>query len=163
MLSLRLLHVAMVSPAPTAVPGFKWSSQWYPVLPVSYAVKDAPNALSILGRKMVIWRSSESGWSCIEDACPHRLVPLSTGKVSEEGALVCRFHGWQFGADGNCISIPNANEATAARLCGAASTCATSFPVREEGGLLWVWPERGPAAAAESRESVLATLPGAIV
>ena len=71
---------------------FSWEANWYPVMPVSYADPVRPNGFTLLGKHLVLWKSAD-GWACVEDACPHRLAPLSTGRVTEEGTLMCRFHG----------------------------------------------------------------------
>lgn len=38
--------------------------------------------------------------------CPHRLAPLSEGRVDKEGRLECPYHGWSFNGDGSCATIP---------------------------------------------------------
>jgi pheophorbide a oxygenase len=60
----------------------------------------------LLGTPLVIWKDPASGsWSVLEDRCPHRLAPLSEGRV-EAGAgregLMCSYHGWSFDARGAC-------------------------------------------------------------
>lgn len=37
--------------------------------------------------------------------CPHRGLPLSTGRI-EDDELVCAYHGLRFGSDGQCRKIP---------------------------------------------------------
>jgi vanillate O-demethylase monooxygenase subunit len=39
------------------------------------------------------------------DRCPHRLAPLSAGRV-EGSVLRCGYHGWCFDRDGGCTEIP---------------------------------------------------------
>ena len=46
-------------------------------------------------------------WRAYKDECPHRLVPLSEGRVNEVGDLECPYHGWSFtGENGSCTKIP---------------------------------------------------------
>ena len=148
---------------------FSWEANWYPVMPLSYADPVRPNGFTLLGKHLVLWKSAD-GWACVEDACPHRLAPLSTGRVMEEGTLMCRFHGWRFDDAGNCVEGPNADAGAAASLCGAPETCATSYPVQEVSGLLWVWPEAGleglgrslleePAALGSGAQDWVMTVP----
>ncbi|KAJ8601085.1 hypothetical protein CTAYLR_007820 [Chrysophaeum taylorii] len=132
---------------------FQWSHHWYPVMPLSYANDKRPNAFELLGKRLVLWKSNET-WSCVADACPHRLAPLSCGSVTKRGALTCRFHGWSFGADGACMEIPNAIDPVDPSL-----SCAEAFPVREVGGLLWVWPDSKSALAAAAASVALPPSP----
>jgi phenylpropionate dioxygenase-like ring-hydroxylating dioxygenase large terminal subunit len=48
----------------------------------------------------VLWRpggaKGAEGWSCLEDRCPHRLAPLSEGRVEPKtGNLMCSYHGYE--------------------------------------------------------------------
>eukprot|EP00965_Chrysotila_dentata_P218706 6190723-Pleurochrysis_carterae.AAC.4 len=154
------LSMTVAPSADTVIKRFTFERAWYPVMPISYAETDRPNAFTLLGRRMVLWRSAD-GWACVEDACPHRLAPLSTGRVKSDGNLMCRFHGWEFAGDGKCAKIPNASPEASASLCGSPETAATRFPVRDDGGLLWVWPESGDAGFANSLLSSPAVDPNA--
>lgn len=76
--------------------------------------------VQILGRKVVIWYDRGAGkWQTFLDMCPHRLAPLSEGRIDEQGCLQCCYHGWSFKGDGSCARIPQAlgegPEAKAAR------------------------------------------------
>eukprot|EP00966_Prymnesium_polylepis_P267498 6179543-Prymnesium_polylepis.1 len=42
----------------------------------------------------------------MSDACPHRLAPLSEGRVDAEGRIECPYHGWTFSESGECTKIP---------------------------------------------------------
>jgi phenylpropionate dioxygenase-like ring-hydroxylating dioxygenase large terminal subunit len=65
--------------------------------------------------------------------------------------VVCAYHGWRFQADGTCSSIPQAlDPKAAATACASQRSCATAFPTKEAGGLLWVWPDSSNTAAAEA-------------
>ena len=42
-----------------------------------------------------------------DDACPHRLAPLSEGRVDRDtNTLECAYHGWAFEPQGTCKRIP---------------------------------------------------------
>ena len=43
-----------------------------------------------------------------DDACPHRLAPLSDGRIDKLGRLQCAYHGWCFNGSGHCKLIPQA-------------------------------------------------------
>lgn len=77
-------------PAPEDAP-FSWRDRWYPVRLVADLDEAAPNALTVLGTPVVVWRSG-GAWAAARDECPHRLAPLSDGRL-EHGVLSCRYHG----------------------------------------------------------------------
>lgn len=41
-----------------------------------------------------------------QDFCPHRLAPLSEGRVEADGQLLCAYHGWRFDSTGKCTDLP---------------------------------------------------------
>jgi len=145
--------------AQTREQAFVWEKQWYPVLPLSYLDTTKPTAVQILGKRLAVWRHS-SGWSCFEDSCPHRHAPLSTGKMNSNGTLTCRYHGWSFDKDGGCCNVPMAtSEKVSEQARSMQRTCATSYPVQEAGGLLWVWLDSSKQAWEESSQVAPAAVP----
>jgi phenylpropionate dioxygenase-like ring-hydroxylating dioxygenase large terminal subunit len=90
---------------------FNFLQHWYPVTPIADLRPEYPTAVTALGVKMVIWkpRNAET-YRVFLDQCPHRLAPLSEGRVDEQsGHLLCSYHGWQFDGEGVCQSIPQAD------------------------------------------------------
>ncbi|KAK4850963.1 hypothetical protein QYF36_011356 [Acer negundo] len=88
---------------------FEWYSQWYPVMPVCELDKRVPLAKKILGLDVVVWwDKNESAWKVFDDTCPHRLAPLSQGRIDQWGRLQCAYHGWCFNGSGDCKFIPQA-------------------------------------------------------
>jgi vanillate O-demethylase monooxygenase subunit len=76
---------------------------WHPVA-TSGEVGDEPVAVRLLGEPWVAVRL-ETGLAAFADRCPHRLAPLSAGRV--DGAeLVCAYHGWRFVGSGECTAVP---------------------------------------------------------
>ncbi len=67
-----------------------------------------PIGRTVLGQRIVIYQDSTGKAVAAPDRCPHREAPLSLGSVSD-GVLKCAYHGWKFGADGKCVSIPSAD------------------------------------------------------
>jgi hypothetical protein len=69
---------------------FEWTKQWYPLLPESYLM-EKPEAVTVLDRQLVVWKTAQGQVSVMEDACPHRQAPLSTGRVNAStNTLACR-------------------------------------------------------------------------
>jgi nitrite reductase/ring-hydroxylating ferredoxin subunit len=88
---------------------FDWYAHWYPVMPVCDLDKRAPHAKKVMGLDIVVWwDKNESSWRVFNDACPHRMAPLSEGRVDQWGRLQCVYHGWCFNGSGNCNFIPQA-------------------------------------------------------
>lgn len=54
--------------------------------------------LEPFAKDLVLWKDGEGEWRCTDGICPHRLAPLARGRVTENGELMCRFHGWCFKA-----------------------------------------------------------------
>jgi phenylpropionate dioxygenase-like ring-hydroxylating dioxygenase large terminal subunit len=64
-----------------------------------------PLSVSVLTLPLALGRTQQGNVFAFEDRCPHRHVPLSAGRITENG-LQCIYHGWTFGADGKCRAIP---------------------------------------------------------
>lgn len=134
------------------------SQLWHPVI-AGIHLRDAPQAVSLLGQDVVLWREhgheGQPGvvhaWA---DRCPHRGAKLSLGRVLTHlhGArLECPYHGWQFAGDGaaaqghhgapvsvgRCVHVP-----AAPAFEPPAAHCAQVFEAQERHGLVWVRLER---------------------
>lgn len=166
------IPVAADAPAAQPQSEFQWTKQWYPVAVVEYLDPEKPHAMQLLGMDVVLWndgkiegatatttkkerkrgqRRTGGTWRCFEDACPHRLAPLSEGRVEETGELLCAYHGWRFEGGGGCTAIPQAAPGDEEqRLMANPKAQCNAFPTMEADGLLWVWPESGPNAALEA-------------
>ncbi|PNX86345.1 protochlorophyllide-dependent translocon component chloroplastic-like, partial [Trifolium pratense] len=65
---------------------FDWYSQWYALMPLCDLDKRAPHAKKVMGIDVVIWWDRNEGeWKVFDDACPHRLAPLSEGRIDQWG------------------------------------------------------------------------------
>lgn len=88
---------------------FDWYDHWYPVWPVCDLDKRRPHAKKVIGIDVVVWWDrNDNAWKVFEDSCPHRLAPLSEGRIDQWGRLQCVYHGWCFGGAGDCKFIPQA-------------------------------------------------------
>jgi phenylpropionate dioxygenase-like ring-hydroxylating dioxygenase large terminal subunit len=61
---------------------------------------------TICGKHVVMYRRSDGQVSALEDACWHRLVPLSRGRL-EDDTVVCGYHGLKYNAQGRCTFMPS--------------------------------------------------------
>lgn len=142
-----------MAPAPDP---FDYTSAWYPLAPLEDLQPERPTPVQLLGRRYVIWKPPGEGYRVFLDQCPHRLAPLSEGRLDGEGRLMCSYHGWCFDGAGHCRRIPQAApaEPPPAR---ARHLAATALPVREAVGLLWLWPD--PAGAERAAATPLPISP----
>ncbi len=103
---------------------------WY-VAAWSSEIKDKPVRRIILGEPVVLYRNVAHAVIALEDACPHRKLPLSMGEVRGDN-LRCGYHGLEFNAGGACVHAPGL-----ARIPPKA--CVKAYPVAERYGLVWIW------------------------
>ena len=125
---------------------FDWHNQWYPVAFLDDLDDSAPLTFTLLGEPLVFWRDptcSELTFRCTADKCPHRLVPLSEGRVNEKGEIECGYHGWTFKGDtGACTNIPQLPAEGTAMDTALASprSCVTPYHTQVAQCILWVYP-----------------------
>ncbi|HVX18214.1 MAG TPA: Rieske 2Fe-2S domain-containing protein [Acidimicrobiales bacterium] len=113
---------------------------WY-AIERSARVRRRPVGVRRFGLDLTLWRDTDGTIACVPSPCPHRGADLSQGNV-HDGALVCHYHGFAFGADGGCRHVPC--DGPDARRPPRLRT--TPRPVREEHGLVWTWWGAGEPA-----------------
>lgn len=136
---------------------FDWLEAWYPIFYVEDLDPAQLHKFTLLGQDLVIWWDRQAAsWRVFADQCPHRLVPLSEGRIAEDGLLECPYHGWAFRGDGQCDRIPQ--QATTGSAHTAKRACARSLPAIVRQGLLFVYPgqpENAPQVAVPVIEPML--------
>lgn len=100
--------------------------------------KDKPSRFTLLDEDLVIWwDKKDQQWRVFQDMCPHRLAPLSTGRIDEDGLLECPYHGWTFSGKGDCQSIPQQPEGENRHKSPRA--CVKSYPSAIAHDMLFVY------------------------
>ncbi|XP_030954993.1 protochlorophyllide-dependent translocon component 52, chloroplastic-like [Quercus lobata] len=123
---------------------FDWYSQWYPVMPIWDLDKRRPHAKKVIGLDVVVWWDrNEETWKVFDDRCPHRLAPLSEGRIDQWGRLQCVYHGWCFNGSGNCKFIPQANP-DGPPVHTAKKACVAVYPSTVQNKIVWFWPNLDP-------------------
>ncbi|MGD1907644.1 MAG: Rieske 2Fe-2S domain-containing protein [Leptolyngbyaceae cyanobacterium] len=118
---------------------FDWAEAWYPIAYVEDLDQERPTRFTLLEQDLVIWWDAQaSSWRVFEDKCPHRLAPLSEGRVNEAGLLECPYHGWAFSGSGACETIPQQPANSAAN--GSQRACVKALPTALHQGLLFAYP-----------------------
>jgi len=87
--------------------------------------------LQILGERIVLYRASDGKPVALENACAHRKLPLSMGRLTGD-EIECGYHGMVYGRDGRCTHIPGSK-----RIPGIARV--KSFPTVSRYGFVWIW------------------------
>jgi phenylpropionate dioxygenase-like ring-hydroxylating dioxygenase large terminal subunit len=114
---------------------------WHPVLLSAQLTSEAPVRISLLGRDLVLARLGAQ-LSAMRDLCRHFQARLSDGTLEEfidpsgerHSVVRCRYHGWAYRHDGQCIHIPQLG----GDKSPAKSARVEVFEIAEMHGLIWV-------------------------
>ena len=115
------------------------SADWFPVEFSRNLLPGQVLQSTLFGHELAIWRSASGAMEVWENRCPHRSVRLSLGFVAGE-ELVCRYHGWRYGRDGHCVSVPSSP-----KDASPPAACARTYLSRESDGIVWASLARMPA------------------
>jgi phenylpropionate dioxygenase-like ring-hydroxylating dioxygenase large terminal subunit len=119
---------------------------WYPVYYLDDLDKSKLTTFTLLEKDLVIWWDDrDRTWRAFEDKCPHRLAPLSQGRIAEDGLLECPYHGWAFSGSGECDRIPQ--QVAGGKAEQSQRACVRSFPTAERQGLLFIYAGEANNAA----------------
>ncbi len=144
---------------------FDWAEAWYPIYYVKDLSRTKPTRFTLLEQDLVIWWEVRSQtWRVFADQCPHRLAPLSEGRINESGLLECPYHGWAFAGSGACEHIPQQPLDGDAHLSSRA--CVDSLPTKVYQDLLFVYPgkpENAERVSAPTIEPLETELEGWVV
>ena len=120
-----------IRPAPDTFKLADWPRNcWYA------AAYDVELKRELLGRRigdhsLVMYRREDGKAVALENACWHRLMPLSEGKIEGDN-VACGYHGLVYNAEGRCVFMPSQKTINpAARV--------RSYPVAERHRFVWVW------------------------
>ncbi|MEO7887704.1 MAG: aromatic ring-hydroxylating dioxygenase subunit alpha [Polaromonas sp.] len=89
-------------------------------------------ARTICKQKVVMFRRTDGQVAVLEDACWHRLLPLSMGTLDGD-EVTCGYHGLVYNAQGRCTHMPSQETLNP-------SACVRSFPVVQKHRFVWIWP-----------------------
>ena len=103
---------------------------WYAVAAAD-EVTGQPVGRRLLDTPVALYRISTGAVAALHDLGAHRPYPLSLG-YRDGDLLVSGYDGWAYDPGGKCVRIP-----TQAQV--PYNTGVPSYPVREEGGLVWLW------------------------
>jgi phenylpropionate dioxygenase-like ring-hydroxylating dioxygenase large terminal subunit len=85
----------------------------------------------LLGRNLVMYRTTDGAVVALDDRCAHRSFPLSAGHL-EGDTLVCGYHGFRYDRHGDCIEVPSQTKCPP-------GIGVRNFATAERGPLVWIW------------------------
>jgi renierapurpurin 18,18'-hydroxylase len=96
--------------------------------------------VAVWNQEIALYRDAQGQVQAVDDRCPHKGVSLHKGSIVGD-RIVCGYHGWEFGSDGECAKIPYfpADQ----KLPRA---CLRTYPAQERYGMIFLFP--GDAARA---------------
>jgi len=159
---------------------FNWFKAWHPLVPVEFLDPEKPHAFKLLGIDVVVWndgpldksplfgprknrvkgaKKSDGNWRVFVDQCPHRKVPLSEGRIEDDGSLLCSYHGFRFDGKGAVVDVPQLfSDSDVDKIRANSKSKCNSFPVEIVNGVLWVWPDASDDSKIQSALTEVPTL-----
>ncbi|MBT6275682.1 MAG: Rieske 2Fe-2S domain-containing protein, partial [Chromatiales bacterium] len=116
---------------------------WQPVALSAELAPDRPVCGAVvMGTALVVFRDNKGAVRVMDRHCPHRGADLSYARW-ENGALRCPFHGWLFGANGQCLEQPAEPEDSRYHE----RIRVTNYPAVERNGMVLAYLGGGDAPA----------------
>src|SRR6202035_1104501 len=114
---------------------------WY-VAAWDHEVTRELRAVRIIGDSIVLYRTEAGEPVALEDACPHRKLPLSMGRIAGD-EVECGYPGMVFDRAGSCTRIPGVKRVPP-------SVGVRGYPAVSRYGLVWLWMGDPSQARAET-------------
>src|SRR5215813_9677835 len=143
---------AVREPEREADPGFLWDFWYLAAQSTELRAQKLTKAL-LLEVPLVLGRTAEGKAFAMRDACFHRGISLSYGRV-DGNVVECCYHGWRFDVcSGQCLEIPSLTSQDKLKV---ERVLAGHYPCEERDGSIWVYmnapgtrlPETIPEAPA---------------
>ena len=115
---------------------------WY-IACSSRQLAESPHGAQVLDQEIVVFRDSSAKPHALLNRCCHRGVELSLGKVIE-GTIACRYHGWRYAGNGQCVHIPSLSSGRGI----PEGVGVPRYPCVEQDGYIWVWVDKREANPA---------------
>src|SRR5262249_46641356 len=135
---LAVLPSQVLQSRPTGSPAM-WMRNCWQVIAFANEIGATPLARLACNEPVVLFRIQSGEAVALADRCPHRLAPLSLGRVVGDH-IQCGYHGMCFDHEGSCVRVPGQEEVPArARV--------RKYPLVERHTFAWIW--LGDAALAD--------------
>src|SRR5262245_65559583 len=116
-----------------------WLRNCWQVAAFTKEIGNAPLARTICGDEIVLFRTRSGEAVALADRCPHRLAPLSLGRVNGDH-IQSGYHGMCFDREGACVRVPGQDQVPSrARV--------RKYPLVERHAIAWL--RMGDASLAD--------------
>lgn len=105
---------------------------WQPVYRAQDLTPGRAMPIELMSERFTLYRGEGGLPHVVAFRCAHRGTQLSTGWV-EGDHIRCRYHGWRYDGDGQCVEQPGEPESFAAKVR------IRSYPTQEYLGLIFVY------------------------
>ena len=108
-----------------------WLLNCWQVIAFGREIGNTPLARTVCNEEIVLFRTAAGDAVALADRCPHRLAPLSLGRIVGD-QIQCGYHGLCFDRDGQCVRVPGQDQVPPrARV--------RKFQVIERDTFAWIW------------------------
>jgi phenylpropionate dioxygenase-like ring-hydroxylating dioxygenase large terminal subunit len=128
----------------------RFAQGWYWAIASNALKKESVQAVTLLGRELVLYRPASGEPVALDADCPHRGASLAKGKVQQNN-IRCPLHHWQFNERGQCVAVPH--------QASSPNASVKSWPTAERYGLIWVWIGTSNPESPKTREALLEAYP----
>jgi len=111
---------------------------WHPVSRMKDLKPGQAKPVQLMSEKFTLYRGESGKPYLVDFSCAHRGTQLSTGWVEGE-CIRCRYHGWKYQGNGQCVEQPGEDGAYAGKVK------LKSYPTQESLGLIFVYIGEGEA------------------
>jgi phenylpropionate dioxygenase-like ring-hydroxylating dioxygenase large terminal subunit len=107
------------------------ANYWHPVCLSTDLTPKKPLPVILLDEELVLYRTGTK-LVAARDLCIHRGVPISMGWM-EDDEIVCPYHGFRYGPDGQCTRVPAQADAVIPK-----KLCLQTVLAEERYGIVWI-------------------------
>lgn len=104
--------------------------EWY-VAALATEVGESLLSRRLLGRSVLLYRTTAGQTVALDDRCSHRGFPLSEG-ARRGDRVECGYHGFTFDECGTCVALPG-------QTAIPSRASVRAYPTAEVGPFVWVW------------------------
>ncbi len=126
----------LLETGPGTIAGAYLRSYWQPVYRTEDVAPGQIVPIRIMGEDLALFRGESGEAKLVEARCAHRRTLLHTGWVDGDNVR-CRYHGWVYDGDGQCVEQPGEVEGFAAKVSIKA------YPTQEYLQLIWAYMGEG--------------------